>query len=72
MDSAQHHRGVQECAHAQKSMRKPVWTGKRDAIIDGSHKEISWFLSRKNEKDTKTFNRCVTSSVLDLNLTLPN
>ena len=51
MDIAQHHRGVQERAHAQKSMWKPVWTGKRDAIIDGSHKEISWCL--QTEKDTK-------------------
>lgn len=53
MDSAQHHRGVQERARAQKSKRKPVWTGKRDAIIDGSHKEISWHLSRKREKTQK-------------------
>jgi hypothetical protein len=72
MNSAQHHRGVQKRAHVQKSIRKPVWTGKRDATIDGSHKEISWHLSRKSENDTKTFNRDVSSSVLDLNLTIPN
>lgn len=35
-------------------------------------RQISWRLSRKSEKDTKTLNRGVTSSVLDLNLTLPN
>ena len=45
---------------------------KCDAIIEGCHNEISQYLSRKTEKDTKTFNRGVTSSVLDLNLTLPN
>lgn len=72
MESVQRHRSYNDSAHARKSMCRPVWTGKRETIIEGPNEEISWCLSRKSEKDTKTSTRGVISSVLDLNFTFPN